>query len=217
GAYVEPGSGRDLALLRLETPLTLGPALRPLCLPYGEHRQPPGTRCWALLAPNGSSIPKELVSVEVTPSESCGTRGDTGNDGGVSLPPDTFCITIPEGTIACQPDGGSPMACEERGVWFLAGTASVGGCAQGGPPIFTAAPYYERWIAGITREAYFAETPPDPREEEAEEEPTVDPDIWGDPKPMEDPGVWGDPNSWRQVQIPEDPDIGEDPKPWEDP
>ncbi|KAF1552179.1 Serine protease 53, partial [Eudyptes schlegeli] len=227
GAYVEPGGGRDLALLQLETPLPLGPALRPLCLPYSEHQRPPGTRCWALLAPNGSSIPEELVSVEVTLSEPCGTRGDAGGDAGVLSPPDTFCITIPEGTSACQPDGGSPLACEERGIWFLVGTASVGGCAQGRPPLFTAAPPYERWVAGITRDAYFAETPPDPREEEEEPagdpgtqehpETTENPGFRGEPEPTQDPGVQGDPRIWRQAQIPEDPDIWGHPKPREDP
>ncbi|NWH44967.1 PRS53 protease, partial [Fregata magnificens] len=213
GAYVEPKGGRDLALLHLETPLALGPALRPLCLPYSNHERPPGTRCWALLAPNGSSIPKELVSVEVTLSESCGTRGDVGDD--VGFPPDTFCITVPEGTSACQLDGGSPLACEERGTWFLVGTASVGGCAQGGPPLFTATPQYERWVAGITREAYFAETPPDPREEE--EELTGDPGIREHPETSENPGIRGEPQPTGTPHPTEDPGIRGDLEPMEDP
>ncbi|NXS65591.1 POLS2 protein, partial [Pandion haliaetus] len=158
--------------------------------------------------PSGSSIPKELVSVEVTLSESCGTREDARDDGGVLSPPDTFCITIPEGTSACQPDGGSALACEERGIWFLMGTASVGGCAQGAPPLFTAAPHYERWVAGITREAYFAETPPDPREEE---EPTEEPGVREHPKPTEEPGVREHPKPT------EEPGIREHPKPTEEP
>lgn len=119
-----------------------------------------------------------------------------------------------------QPDGGSAVVCEERGIWFLMGTASVGGCAQGGPPIFTAAPHYERWVAGITREAYFAETPPDPREEEEEEEekePTEIPGAREHPKPLENPGVTGNPDTWRQAQIPEGTDIRGNPKSWEDP
>ncbi|KAF1586134.1 Serine protease 53, partial [Eudyptes moseleyi] len=202
GAYVEPGGGRDLALLQLETPLPLGPALRPLCLPYSEHQRPPGTRCWALLAPNG---------------ESPGPQGST-----LGVP------TIPGADRDTpQPDGGSPLACEERGIWFLVGTASVGGCAQGRPPLFTAAPPYERWVAGITRDAYFAETPPDPREEEEEPagdpgtqehpETTENPGFRGEPEPTQDPGVQGDPRIWRQAQIPEDPDIWGHPKPREDP
>ncbi|XP_064331609.1 serine protease 53-like [Phalacrocorax carbo] len=245
GAFVEPRGGRDLALLHLETPLPLGPALRPLCLPYSEARWPPGTRCWALLAPNGSSIPKELVSVEVALPEPCETRGDAGDDAGASFPPETFCITIPAGTSACQLDGGSPLVCEARGIWFLVGTASMGGCTQGGPPLFTITSRYERWVAGITREAYFSEIPPDPREEEEEKEeptgdpgvrehpetpgisgepepagtphPTGDPGVQEHPEPVEDPGAEGDSSSWRQGQIPEDPDIWGHVKSWEDP
>ncbi|NWS64988.1 POLS2 protein, partial [Chunga burmeisteri] len=150
--------------------------------------------------------PQELVSVEVTPTESCRTRGDVGDNVGGPTPPDTFCIIVPDGTHACQPDEGSPLFCEERGIWFLAGTASMGGCAKGGPPIFTAAPHYERWIAGITREAYFAETPPDPHEEELTEysgvqEPpktTENPKTQGEPKPTEDPGIREPPKTTRE-------------------
>ncbi|NWI22343.1 PRS53 protease, partial [Sula dactylatra] len=191
-----------------------GPALRPLCLPYSEHRRPPGTRCWALLAPNGSSIPEELISVEVTVSETCGTRGD---DVGAPSPPETFCITVPEGTSACQLDGGSPLACEEWGIWFLLGTASMGGCAQGGPPIFTATHHYERWVAGITREAYFAETPLDPHEEEEEEEPTGDPGILERPETSENPSIHGEPKPTGTPNPMEDPSVWEHPKPSEDP
>ncbi|XP_072705227.1 serine protease 53-like [Ciconia boyciana] len=224
GAYVKPEGGRDLALLQLESPLPLGPALRPLCLPYSEHQRPPGTRCWALLAPNGSSIPEELVSVEVTLSESCGTRGDVGDGAGVPSPPDTFCITAPEGTSACQPDGGSPLACEERGIWFLVGTASVGGCAQGGPPLFTATQHYEHWVTGTTREAYFAETPPDPREEEEEEEgPTGDPGLREHPKTSAHPGIGeqpeptGTPYPTGDPGLREHPETSADSEPMEDP
>ncbi|XP_015706566.2 polyserase-2-like, partial [Coturnix japonica] len=53
GAFVSMGQGRDLALLSLETPLPIGPELRPLCLPYRDHKRPPGTRCWALMGSNG--------------------------------------------------------------------------------------------------------------------------------------------------------------------
>ncbi|NXL08605.1 PRS53 protease, partial [Mesembrinibis cayennensis] len=180
GAYVEPGGGRDLALLHLETPLPLGPALRPLCLPYDKHQRPPGTRCWALLAHNG---------------ERPGPRGTIPG-----VPPIPGVPIFP-GVLIPGPDGGSPVACEERGIWFLAGTASVGGCTQGGPPLFPAAPHYERWIAGITREAYFSETPPDPREEEEEEEEATT----------------GDPGLREHPATSEDPDIGGEPEPTEDP
>ena len=53
GAFVAVGRGRDLALLSLDAPLPIGPELRPLCLPYRDHRRPLGSRCWATMAANG--------------------------------------------------------------------------------------------------------------------------------------------------------------------
>lgn len=61
---------------------------------------------------------------------------------------------------------------------------------MGQPPTFTAAALYERWIYGVTREAYFAEPPPDPKEEEEPED-----DFWGEPQPTADPKIWGSPNT----------------------
>ncbi|NWZ30410.1 PRS53 protease, partial [Asarcornis scutulata] len=106
-----------------------------------------------------------------------------------------------------QLDPGSPLACEERGIWFLAGTATAGGCPGGGPPLFTAVPLYERWITGITREAYFAETPPDPKEAEEPDDPT----FWGTPQPPADPGVRGSPKPTEDVNPTENPKPSENP------
>ncbi|NXC78634.1 PRS53 protease, partial [Anhinga anhinga] len=158
------------------------------------------------------SIPEELASVEVTLSESCGARGGAGGDAGDPPPPETVCVTIPEGTSACQLDGGSPLACEVRGIWFLVGTASMGGCAQGGPPLFTLTPHYERWVAGITREAYFAEIPREEKEEEEEEEePAGDPRVPEHPKPSENPGISGEPEPTGTPHPTEHPEPSENP------
>lgn len=48
GAYTHPEGGYDVALLLLARPVTLGPGLRPLCLPYADHRLPDGERGWVL-------------------------------------------------------------------------------------------------------------------------------------------------------------------------
>ncbi|XP_065511370.1 serine protease 53-like [Caloenas nicobarica] len=216
GAFVGAGRGRDLALLRLQRPLQLGRSLRPLCLPYAEHAAPPGTRCWAALGPRGPWVPEQLLSVEVTMAESC---GDTGDAEGTPTPPDTVCVTGPDNDTACQAPPGSPLFCLERGVWFLLGAAGGGGCGGQGPPKFTATPQYERWILGVTREAYFSQTPPDPREEEEEEEEEDggDPDIWGDPNSWEEPGGWRDTPTMADPGVRERPNTTGDPRTAEDP
>lgn len=51
GAYTHPEGGYDVALLLLAQPVTLGPSLRPLCLPYSDHHLPDGERGWVLGLP----------------------------------------------------------------------------------------------------------------------------------------------------------------------
>lgn len=57
GAYTHPEGGYDVALLLLAQPVTLGPSLRPLCLPYADHNLPDGERGWVLgLAHQGAGM-----------------------------------------------------------------------------------------------------------------------------------------------------------------
>lgn len=52
GAYTHPEGGYDVAFLLLAQPVTLGPHLRPLCLPYADHQLPDGKRGWVLGLPS---------------------------------------------------------------------------------------------------------------------------------------------------------------------
>ncbi|NXN92929.1 POLS2 protein, partial [Rhinopomastus cyanomelas] len=182
GAYVGgPGGGPDLALLRLELPLTFDLALRPLCLPHGHHQPPPGTRCWATVATSAPPSPQQLQSVEVTLGGSC--RGDPA-------PSDSLCVTLPGGS-PLQLLGGSPLSCLERGVWFLLGAAGPG---VKGSPHFTAAAPQEHWVLGVTgvpQGAFFAETPTEEGDPNSPWEPPETPDSSWDP--LETPKTTRDP------------------------
>lgn len=119
-----------------------------------------------------------------------------------------------------QADPGSPLACEERGLWFLLGAATPGD-PKNPPksPKFTALDPHERWIFGVAREVFFAETPPDPRDEEREElegdpEGLPDPEIGGDPEFW---GVWGGPGSSNGSENSGDSGISGTPGTWRDP
>uniref|UniRef100_A0A8V0X5S5 Peptidase S1 domain-containing protein n=1 Tax=Gallus gallus TaxID=9031 RepID=A0A8V0X5S5_CHICK len=129
GAFVAVGRGRDLALLSLDAPLPIGPELRPLCLPYRDHRRPLGSRCWATMVANGSAVPMGLLSVEVTPMDDPKPHGDIG-DG----TDDTFTATVPKNTTACQPDAGSPPGVRGRGHLVPGRDRHRGGLRYGAAP-----------------------------------------------------------------------------------
>lgn len=56
GAYTHPEGGYDVALLLLAEPVTLGPSLRPLCVPYADHHLPAGERGWVLGLAQGAGM-----------------------------------------------------------------------------------------------------------------------------------------------------------------
>ncbi|XP_045849218.1 serine protease 53 isoform X7 [Meles meles] len=71
GAYTHPEGGYDVALLLLAQPVTLGPSLRPLCLPYSDHHLPDGERGWVLGLPRPETGPAagcvQLLGATVSP------------------------------------------------------------------------------------------------------------------------------------------------------
>ncbi|XP_062456926.1 serine protease 33-like [Rhea pennata] len=132
GAYVGPGRGPDLALLRLAPELPLAPALRPLCLPYAQHRFAPGARCWAPFARHGSSVPGDLVNVEVTLEGPCGGGGGSRRD--------TLCVTLPENVTVGPVDPGGAAGLRRGRHLVPGGDGGRGGgaCgAHGGPHVPT--------------------------------------------------------------------------------
>lgn len=114
---------------------------------------------------------------------------------------------------------GSPLFCQERGLWFLLGVSASGGCRGGHktPPKFTPVAPQERWLSGAAREVLFSETPPDPRDEEREElEGLGDPQDWdlGGPENLGAPRTPTDPENLGNsgnLGTSRDPEMSESP------
>ncbi|XP_012587093.1 PREDICTED: serine protease 53 [Condylura cristata] len=170
GAYTHPEGGYDVALLLLAQPVTLGPSLRPLCLPYADHHLPDGERGWILgLARQGAgtSFP-QTVPVTLLGPKAC-SRLHTGL-GNRSIPilPGMVCTSVVGEPPHCEGLSGAPLVHEVRGTWFLAGLHSFGDACQGParPAVFTALAPYESWISSVDWQVYFAEEPePEPEAE----------------------------------------------------
>lgn len=122
----------DLALLRLERPVSASTLALPACLPKPTHQLEPGLLCWvtgwgALREGGAVSNTLQKVDVRLVSEEAC------VRSYGYIITPRMLCAGYRRGgKDACQGDSGGPLVCQEQtGRWFLAGVVSWGrGCGR---------------------------------------------------------------------------------------
>ncbi|XP_025271709.1 serine protease 53 isoform X1 [Canis lupus baileyi] len=163
GAYTHPEGGYDVAFLLLAQPVTLGPSLRPLCLPYSDHHLPDGERGWVLGLPRqgaGISSP-QTVPVTLLGPRACSRLHTTPGSDNIPILPGMVCTSVVGEPPHCEGLSGTPLVHEVRGTWFLAGLHSFGDACQGParPAVFMALPAYESWVSSLDWQVYFAEEP----------------------------------------------------------
>ncbi|XP_019484104.1 PREDICTED: serine protease 53 isoform X2 [Hipposideros armiger] len=170
GAYTHPEGGYDVALLLLAQPVTLGPSLRPLCLPFTDHRLPDGGRGWVLgLAHHGAGTGSpQTVPVTLLGLRACNQLHTTLESDGITILPGMVCTSIVGELPRCEGLSGAPLVHEVGGTWFLAGLHSFGDVCHGPtrPAVFTALPTYETWVSSLDWQVYFTKEPepePEPR------------------------------------------------------
>ncbi|XP_021517690.1 serine protease 53 isoform X3 [Meriones unguiculatus] len=162
GAYTHPEGGYDVALLLLAQPVTLGPGLRPLCLPYADHHLPDGEHGWVLGLAQGADISyPQTVPVTVLGPMACNKQHAGPGSTGVHILPGMVCATVVGEAPHCEDLPGAPLVHEVRGTWFLAGLHSFGDTCQGSarPAVFAALSAYEDWVSNLDWQVYFAEKP----------------------------------------------------------
>ncbi|GAB5582872.1 serine protease 53 isoform X3 [Prionailurus iriomotensis] len=163
GAYTHPEGGYDVALLLLAQPVTLGPSLRPLCLPYADHHLPDGEHGWVLGLPRqeaGASSP-QTVPVTLLGPRACSRLHTALGSDSIPILPGMVCTSVVGEPPHCEGLSGAPLVHEVRGTWFLAGLHSFGDACQGParPAVFAALPAYENWVSSLDWQVYFAEEP----------------------------------------------------------
>ncbi|GAB1292746.1 Serine protease 53 [Apodemus speciosus] len=181
GAYTHPEGGFDVAFLLLAQPVTLGPGLRPLCLPYADHHLPDGEHGWVLgLTQEAGITYPQTVPVTVLGPMACSRHHAAPGSTGIPILPGMVCTTVVGEpphcefrnglsgywpcfqTLLCQLGlSGAPLVHEIRGTWFLAGLHSFGDPCQGSakPAVFAALSAYEDWVSDLHWQVYFAEEP----------------------------------------------------------
>ncbi|CAJ0956547.1 unnamed protein product [Ranitomeya imitator] len=153
--YTEQGSSGDIALVKLESPVTYTPTILPVCLPANTENLSEGMLCWATgwgdVRNNG---PKTLQAVQLPliSNNNCESfyRESLGYSSRIKLiQDDMICAGFKYGQKdACQGDSGGPLVCNIKGAWVQMGIISWGvGCAEPyHPGVYTRVQNYVSWI-----------------------------------------------------------------------
>ncbi|TRY87416.1 hypothetical protein DNTS_013896 [Danionella cerebrum] len=152
--YNHSNYDNDIALMELDSPVTLSKKIWPVCLPEATHDFPTGKSVWITgwgkLRAESDALPSVLQKAEVRIINSavCNTLLAHG------ITPRMICAGVLTGGVdACQGDSGGPMtSIESNGHMFLAGVVSWGeGCGRRNKPgVYTRVTEYRSWIRDIT-------------------------------------------------------------------
>lgn len=142
--YVEPHSGRDVALVQLSTPVTWSDYVHPVCLPAAGTLFPSGMMCfvtgWGNVrddVPLSGVGTLQEVEVPILSQSSCQDMYNLNPKEQIDILYDMICAGYQEGgKDSCQGDSGGPLVCQMvNGTWVQAGVVSFGlGCAHANQP-----------------------------------------------------------------------------------
>ncbi|KAM3591319.1 uncharacterized protein V6R79_000195 [Siganus canaliculatus] len=161
--YVEPHSGKDIALVQLSSPITWSDYVRPICLPASGTLFPGGMVCsvtgWGHIrddVPLPGVGTLQEVQVPIIPQSSCQEMYETNPSERVDILYDMICAGYQEGgKDSCQGDSGGPLTCQMvNGTWVQAGVVSFGlGCAHTNRPgVYARLTSYSDFITSVVPE-----------------------------------------------------------------
>ncbi|XP_015156666.1 transmembrane protease serine 2 [Gallus gallus] len=135
--YDTDSKDNDVALMKLETPLSFTNTIRPVCLPNPGMMFQPNQQCWISgwgAEYQGGKTANDLNYVMVPLIERSTCNSVYVYDGMVL--PTMVCAGYLQGGIdSCQGDSGGPLVTNKNSVWWLVGDTSWGtGCASPNRP-----------------------------------------------------------------------------------
>ncbi|XP_028382416.1 mastin-like [Phyllostomus discolor] len=143
--------GADVALLKLQAPLTPSNLVNWVTLPPAMLTVPSGTRCWVTgwgdIAVNEPLPPPyhlQEVEVPIVPDETCRQQYRPINK---IIKDDMLCAGS-NGRDSCKGDSGGPLVCNMTGTWLQVGVVSWGeGCGNpNNPGVYARVTSYLSWI-----------------------------------------------------------------------
>uniref|UniRef100_G1Q0Z6 Peptidase S1 domain-containing protein n=1 Tax=Myotis lucifugus TaxID=59463 RepID=G1Q0Z6_MYOLU len=125
--------GADVALLKLEAPVTLSERIGLVPLPPASLRVPERKMCWVTgwgYSSLGVTLlwPYQLqeVMVPIVGNEVCNQRYQNSSTNTGQIIKDDMLCAGSEGQDSCQGDSGGPLVCSWEGTWVQVGIVSWG-------------------------------------------------------------------------------------------
>ncbi|XP_059737471.1 tryptase-2 isoform X4 [Bos taurus] len=148
--------GADIALLRLEAPVTLSPHVQVVSLPPASLRVPEKKMCWVtgwgdvrLGGPLRPPHHLQEAEVPVVGNEVCNRHYQNSSaDAARQIFKDNMLCAGSEGRDSCQGDSGGPLVCSWNDTWVQVGIVSWGDiCGHRDlPGVYTRVTSYVSWI-----------------------------------------------------------------------
>ncbi|XP_050017990.1 transmembrane protease serine 2 isoform X1 [Alexandromys fortis] len=131
--YDSRTKNNDIALMKLQTPLTFNDVVKPVCLPNPGMMLDPAQECWisgwgATYEKGKTSDVLNAAKVFLIESSKCNNKYIYNN----LITPAMICAGFLNGTVdSCQGDSGGPLVTLKNDIWWLIGDTSWGsGCAK---------------------------------------------------------------------------------------
>uniref|UniRef100_A0A4W5LNE7 Transmembrane serine protease 2 n=1 Tax=Hucho hucho TaxID=62062 RepID=A0A4W5LNE7_9TELE len=148
--YDKQTKDNDIALMKLNTPLTMSDKVRPVCLPNFRVNLTPQREAWISgwgSIRSGGFVSEYLRQAQITMYSRHTCNAQLVYNG--HLTASMICAgTLAGGVDSCQGDSGGPMVAKEGSLWWLVGDTSWGiGCAlKNKPGIYGNVSHFLPWI-----------------------------------------------------------------------
>lgn len=146
---------KDIALVKLQYPLTFSGTVRPICLPFSDEELIPATPLWVIgwgfTEQGGGKMSDTLLQASVQVIDRTRCNAEDAYQGEVTK--EMLCAGILEGGVdTCQGDSGGPLMYHSD-LWQVVGIVSWGhGCGGPSTPgVYTKVTAYLNWIYNVRK------------------------------------------------------------------